>query len=186
MENSEQVAIAKDVLKHLNAKLILAEAGVWIDFGPGTDHAGTINDLIKGREFECKVCADGALFVAYMLRKYDALACRGEEELGWRSAQQIEATIGHLFSHDQMILIDVAFERGKGYYNYKMMDEDVRKAPMTEAFQNQLDRARDFCDDISHKLVRNDETGEDDDSGADARLRKIMNNIIENQGVFTP
>ena len=179
MENNEQVLLARDVIKYLDAKLIVAEPGVWIDFGPDTDRPGTINDLKNGA-FECKVCADGALFIAYMMRKYEALDCTGNEPLGWRSNVQIETTLEGLFSRDQMILIDVAFERGKGYYNYRMFGEEERKQPLTEAFQGQLDRARDLCDDIEEP------DGDGDAVGADQRLRKIMNNIIENQGVFTP
>jgi hypothetical protein len=187
METFEQayaVQLARDVLGLLETRSIIAEAGVWVDFGPAFEHAGTINEF-KKRELECKVCADGALFVACMLRRCDERRWSGSEVLGWRSNTEIEATLKDVFSRDQLILIDVAFERGHGYYTYSHFGSKDRGEPMTADFEEQLDRGRDFCEDIGHHVAE-DEYGDKIDVAADARLRKIMHNIIENQGEFKP
>lgn len=189
-EGNEQVVIAKDVLRHLDARLIVAEPGIWIDFGLDTDHPGTVDDL-KKRAFDsyCKVCADGALFVAYMLREYDRGEVSQNIKLGWRCAAEIEKALKGLFSRDQLILIDVAFEKGCGYFNYKHFSSEDRGKNLDTAFQGQLDLARDFCEAIDEEVVGNDDlkaTGVVTNLGAEKRLRKIMNNIIENNGVFTP
>lgn len=157
-QKSDAVQLAHDVLSLLEAEYIEPRPNAWVEFGSDSFSPGTIRDLVHKRE-RCRVCADGALYVAYMKRRFETE--QPEIRIGWVGYHQIQERLTPTFTEQELQLIDIAFEQGHGYFHASEADEEDGTAF----------RAREFAD-----------RGESFKS----RMVKIMNNIIENKGEFKP
>lgn len=158
----KRIAIAKDVLAQLRARKLQAKLGAWaVPAHTNINELPNDTDLAKLFESkQCMVCGVGALFVAAV----EKCGNYHISELG-PNPYRIEgdrvfdylADRKKLFSNSQLRMIEIAFERGSG----AMLPETKRERD-----------ARDFFPD---EYVP-----------AETRMRKIMQNIIDNGGTFNP
>lgn len=170
----KRVAIAKDVIAQLDAKLIKAKRGVYFENDKVDDltHRATrshwdpkiteyvppipelakleTRDAIMSASQTCSACAVGSIFVAGMLR---ADKCT----LGERGGMSEYNYANKFFTYEQLRHMETVFECGcfykEGFNRYGCGIGDATQLP---------------------------------EASADERLRWIMNNIIKNKGTFKP
>lgn len=167
----QRIELAKDVIASLEAERIISQSGCWVRVeNPGVysgfDSELAGNDEIQLQEIikdkKCQVCALGALFIE-SVRKFDNFTL-GDLSGGYSiDNDDITVYLDGLFDYDQLLLIEVAYERGSGGYDVRwdFRDEDRAVANNAVAF------GRTISDDRE-------------------RLVAIMKNIIANDGEFIP
>ncbi len=159
-KDKQRVEIAKDVLKQLDLKRLVATHGKWVDFISGGYYdykfpaESQVRSILKDKN--CGVCALGGLFVASVERA-NALVVK---EVGYDygdgtgvfnpNLTSISNYLTRFFDQDQINDIELAFEKGKG----------------------------GVTDTTLAKYYEPDVTDPED------RMRLIMNNIIDNGGTF--
>jgi hypothetical protein len=181
----KRVQIAKDVLKALDTKAFLPRNGAFVIGADGALGAiplierDTPQDLqvCEAAAFDqCRVCALGGLFVTAVQRA-DKLTVRELRKLeGYeRSYNLADPLVGlsddsvvpyleRFFDKGQLFLIEAAFEGGRGWAS--AYDVDVFDLKEDDYF-----KAKAFCGDLKTPA---------------GRMRRIMNNIIANNGTFVP
>ncbi len=175
----KRVLIAQDVIDGLIQKRILAHHGGFVVsddlqfFDEETlkkgDSTGLRELLLSGKIPPCKTCALGAMMVSCTLFNNKEKLSDFEDHfsgLGWNVAHNeiLPNEFNKFFSREQLILIEMAFEGGMGYFQ-------DRKIKINISMDNRQ-AAIDFG--LSYE-----EAGE-------PRLIGIMQNIIENKGTFKP
>ncbi len=157
----KRVLIAKDVLTMLSNKKIIAERGNFTNIiGEDNESGGTsFQNLLLGKnEVQCQCCALGGLMTSCVGYVNDMTLDETFYGLGWSKGESKAAIkLKKFFSIEQLQLIEIAFEKGEGYYSCYYPDEIEKKAAN---FTKRLDPR-----------------------GAS---RKIMKNIIDNNGTFVP
>jgi len=169
-----RIAIAKDVLKQLNAKKIIAASGTWITDSKMPDLDEYVCDLQnKGeRKFDvknyvnkvnqCEVCALGSLFVS-AVNLYNNVYISTDKNSNpqdqvWNIFTNLSSSpLKRYFSVAQLKYIEAAYEGLAGEH----IPADERSEKYAEAFY------------LAH-------------SNNNERLRGIMQNIIDNNGTFKP
>jgi len=161
----KRVAIAKDVLKHLDAQRIEADKGRY--FVPETQHiyAGKQLKDVLPKIKHCKVCALGSMFYSYV-SKYNNYIIPKYGVRGVNNQADKMRDLMDMFTRQQLNLIETAFER-------RVIEIDERSVSKTVLY-----RAMDFGE-------RKGIGGWDDDRD-DRTLRAIMDNVIKNKGTFRP
>lgn len=180
------VLVAQDVLDRLNFNQIVATPGQWVDFedeeklGEGSLQC----DILEGTN--CNCCAMGGMMIATIAFRNQVsvsdLDCFASLGIGSEKFDLSES-----FSEDQLILIEQAFECGNGWYPI-CFDLDLDSIEVYSSYNN-------FDNEDLEILERNIETDDDKENlkiikfyhkyeSDEARMRGIMENIIENKGVF--
>lgn len=171
-EKQIRIMLAKDVIASLEAERLISRSGSWVRLE--TDRCDTdyfsseiiadsdveLQELIKDKR--CEVCALGALFIEG-IRRFDNFTVEDLSDGYSIDNDDIGIYLEGIFDEDQLMLIEVAYERGHGGYNVRF----------------------DFHDDMLKQGERAVEFGlsiKDDRE----RLIAIMQNIIDNDGTFIP
>ncbi len=172
--SQRRVLVAKDVIKQINDNKIIADTGNWVTNLP-TNWIGSPSynkdeslqcRMLGDPEFSCTACALGSIMVSLVGFKNQVKTTGAGSVLSWQHLRRKSSDvigIQKLFSKKQLSMIEIAFERGSGYFQ-----KDKRKAPISAAEYN---RCRAFGDETY---------------GPHDRLIAIMKNIIKNKGEFVP
>ena len=171
-----RIAIARDVLNQLKEENIKVSCGRFLesklfsDFGiPASDQ---LNKHLKN--YKCYVCAAGACFLS-AVNNFNNFTV-GELQKHLTDYDYYIKYLLKFFSHDQVMLIEMAFELGNGLF---YLDDDIVICAFDTDFMNyvhyfserQATNAIDFGAKYTHPK---------------SRIKAIMNNIIENKGEFIP
>jgi len=160
----KRVLIAKDVIKYIKTKKMVANIGTYVDIPVPlyelTNSDVELRDFVKDKE--CHVCAVGSVFMATVNRRNKLSVGRFKamnERFAEEASRGITAYLKDIFSEEQLSLIEAAFEGDK--------------FPWTAPIDNEehLSIARNYRKSIT------------DDS---IRMIVIMKNIINNNGTFIP
>ena len=147
-----RVAVAKDVLKQLGENKIKPVRGMFVEWEGG-------RDLVLGKELQpqmdkmgnCRVCNLGALFLS-TVRLDDKFICAST----WHAGEfDVIPRLRKLFDPRQLELLELAFERGKGWASLRSVDAEGQAA--------------------SRMFPR---------AALKTRIRSCMENIIKNGGTF--
>lgn len=167
----KRMTIAADVLQQVKLKRFIPKQRVYLELrdeeakdrfravrhgAAETEECATLNNVLGGSS--CEVCGIGSLFVAAAER---TKACV-DDMAGADDDNFMRNLLKDYFDMDQLLLIEAAFE---GQY----IDADDYESYEVE--QEDIDEALDF--------TRSATT-------ANARLERIMKNIVENRGTFIP
>ena len=167
----KRVLIAEDTIAWLNTKAIKAKRGNYFK-APASGikvkgHDDKLDVALATTKKPCQVCALGGMFYS-MVRRFDKVTV-GIGDINSRlngeyfidvGVAGIFDELGRYFSHHQLAMIESAFETTDMFEwdDYDHIDEAT------------ADKAIKFALKMTPA----------------GRLRKIMNNIIENKGVFEP
>ncbi len=170
-KSQKRVAIAKDVLKYLKNGKLQAMNGTYIEAAVPGDNVTTC-ELFKKAE-TCTVCALGAIFVAGTLRDCTIV----KEDTLFTSLNE---------SHND-------------YYTNEMVPATTEASPDPDEMRTSLSKyfSEKQLETIENAFEHTDANGEGkgrtffsydevDDFSSDEKLRKIMKNIIANDGTFKP
>jgi len=173
----KRIMIATDVIKYLDAKKIVSAPGTYLlaNFARPEDMAVEDNkelDSLLKVASNCDVCALGAIFYAAVIRhdnlkigilsEFDDIA-EGDGYFGIFSSTMF-IYLKEFFPQKELCFIEAAFE-GNLVNWYDDSDEGDRD------YSGIIERCREFS--------KRFEDPED-------RMRAIMQNIIDNNGTFTP
>jgi hypothetical protein len=172
----KRIKVAKDVIAQVRAKKFVAEAGVYglfegVESTPENKQSSSLRRLAKKAK-KCTVCALGSVFVSASRVLEDQKVSiyfynenEGESDVDAFSGGDVHEALGDLFGHDQLGLIESAFEMSA--HHARWADDGYGVAVDKKV----IDRAVAFGDRY----------------GTDrGRLIGIMNNIIKNDGTFVP
>jgi len=164
--NAQAIELAKDVLEHISR--YVPKQSAWLSiYGKvkPEDLDLEFRDYVKDRS--CSACALGSLFLAYA-NLYNHIPVRTLVDTEYMEVEGyayitldihgIEKKLTTVFSHDQLILIEIAFELGVGLFQVRSDDEG---------------RVQAYNFGQQHKTPKD-------------RLVAIMENIIANDGEFKP
>jgi len=167
----KRVLIAKDTIKWLDTKAIMTKtnSNYFKMSGKGIKVKNTLRDMelgvmLKNTTNSCQVCAIGGMFYS-MVRRFDNITIDVGEHTHHNYLKRIYQSIifdelERYFSYEQLIMIESAFEM------HEMHNPD------------------DWDVDSHEKFIAASKFAISDKKSPAARLRKIMNNIIQNDGVF--
>jgi hypothetical protein len=175
-KKERRIAVAKDVIKHLNLGHI--DSGSYLESVEVSEKADIdkVNNIVDSKTLQanidslartCKVCALGACFISY-IRLYDSVdpsSCvknfyNGERKYAYADYEDIIDDLKTIFNDKDLIYIESAFERSD-------MGDCLSCEYSLVAVQDAIDFGRKYSDPKK-------------------RLRAIMKNIIDNDGTFTP
>lgn len=167
MSADYRVKIAEDVIASIKASKLIPDTGNWVyvkltDEKPETQ----LQDIVNNKS--CTVCALGALFVEAVRIKDELLV----QELSYGntcnslSLRDVQAYLKDIFTHEQLMLIEMAYEYNHG--NYHPTDLESDKVDMG---------LRAVAFGLKYNLR---------DSSNEERMIAIMQNIIDNNGEFIP
>lgn len=162
----KRVLIAKDVLAQLKAGKYAADPGNWATVkAPSSDieKSTEVCTIIDDPRSECSCCALGALMLSEIRLNDNLKVGKVDEDAIYNGEVQIDHNgagdrLNRYFSDKQLRLMEIAFEQGGGSCQARTEEEF---------------RAEKKYDDDRHE-------------DADARLVKIMKNVVKNGGTFKP
>jgi hypothetical protein len=171
----KRVLIAKDVINLIESKKIIPTSGEWVspDYSNYNDHDYDAmqkhsfqKTFLEGSVKKCECCALGSMMVSCTLFKNKVkMAQLDDGAMDYPTIQNHRSQdfmgFRNIFSHDQCMLIEIAFEQGKGYFF----------TPETEDPNDINSRAIKFG-----KKYRSNKS----------RLLAIMKNVVKNKGTFKP
>lgn len=164
----KRVAIAQEVLARLAADKFHARRGWFYLWRSDVPTAGDLNKEMQpvAERATCTVCALGGLFMSAVIKgNNQTLTYSLAGDVASGDACGFSPMINKLkeyFSQDQIILIEMAFERGGGYYAGEL---DAEQFP--EGWEEAQGFGQAWIDDRT-------------------RMEAIMRNIIANNGTFLP
>jgi len=174
----KRVLIAKDTIKWLNSNNIEAKSGEYFLAPSMGIKIKSLNDKLGAAlartKKSCKVCALGGMFYS-MVRRFDKVTVgRGDitnrclgDYLTFVESSVVFSELGKYFPHHQLAMIESAFEM------IDMIDWEDH------------DHIGDAEVDRSILFAQKPDYSGDGKSPA-SRLRMIMENVVENNGVFKP
>lgn len=183
--SQKRVMIAKDVLAQIKAKRYVARSGTWAQptfrenfFNTEQTGNESIQQLFASKEIEsCDVCAIGGLFMSCTnlnnhttYKQFNDESDEIGELIAYGDAYEtgISNGLDLFFSKNQLILIEIYFENGEGYFSI-----DNETVNTGSRFYKSID--------FDHVKSFNDKYQDNDD-----RLKAIMKNVVENDGTFVP
>jgi hypothetical protein len=176
-----RVQIAKDVIAQLDDKRAIASPGAYLKFIDNIfmpeDRRTELQDVIKDKR--CEVCAVGALFVSAIDQydNYNVENCKntyGGLIIGVYGFSMF-SYLKKYFSAIQLSMIESAFEgvsTSTAISNDIKYDEYGEPSSESKALMAKIDMAVDSYEASIFP--------------AEGRMRAIMNNIINNNGMFIP
>lgn len=196
----QRIQLAKDVLASLDEELLVANVGYYFKRIPELEEVADLNfqaalQELAEREVPCEVCARGALF-ACRVRGYDHFRedQTVAEVLNARSRKPVEAVrdtetneaLAGIFSKPQLDLIENTFEaylvnRPECLEVELLEERDVSRCAGIEAY---YEAARTFRGEEDGEIIPLRLEPEAFLASADERLRRIMENILANDGIF--
>lgn len=166
-----RVAVAKDVIKSL--KLVKVTRGTWVNFHGNLEveaahFKGDSKKIANAIKKNCEVCGIGACFLSLV-----ALDNKFEFDTFHIPQEAMFDRLKQVFSKEQIILIENAFERGTGGFSdeYSAFDQIGMSELTFKRLEKKREQAIAFGE--AHVVSVN-------------RLRAIMKNIIANEGTFKP
>lgn len=174
-----RILIAQDVLDQLKAEKITACCGQWADIYLPKEVAvnSQICSILETEGVSCEACALGAMTLSE-IRQMDNLTVNDVLKRSDATAyyislphDDVEKRLEDYFEKYQLVLIELAFERGDGAY---LIDEGLDKDNYDEGCIVWT-QERSAAVDFGHRY----------DNNAD-RLIMIMTNIVKNNGTFVP
>lgn len=166
----KRVMIAQDVLAQIKARRYEPAIGNWVDFSTGVNRGSGVclQEAFETKAIDtCKVCGVGSLIMSAINCGNSVTENEDDPEFGYASngtlrrlsydsIGKVSSSLEKYFSKDQIRLIELAFELGGGYF-FTEEEIDVRAVKFGKKY-----------------------------TSAKGRLKAIMENIIANQGKFTP
>lgn len=160
----QRVMIASDALARIEVGTFTPQSGTYLEFRgfpPFEGATASINPGKVGAKHGCTVCALGACFVASFERCPKqvtmSLSSRGESTLAEITDAAIKRELQGIFSSEQLSLMETAFECDSAFS--ETGDSEISSTAAAFGSQFKSDKAR---------------------------LRAILENIIENCGEFIP
>jgi len=165
----QRVLVAQDVLAQIKAKRYLASPGTWtipeyVIPDENLTEGDSVQKLFATQAIKtCNVCAIGGLFMSCTNLNNNTTVAELDEvcELGDAleySDEKLSNGLNRIFTRKQLILIENYFENADGFY----------ADAATDAMTNHIH--------LFNEKYPNPQ----------ARLKEIMNNIVENNGTFVP
>lgn len=177
--NEKRVRIAQDVIARIKSHELIAKPKVWVSFLENEKTFGgyyrdeSLQTVLEIENPICNVCAIGGMIVSTIANSnnfevgevssynnYDLDGEEPQEEKCIPFSTGKKVLLG-IFSGEQLILIEEAFELGNGHVKFYLCDEVDNKT---------MSKAREF--------------GKRYDNPTD-RMLAIMENIVANNGEFT-
>lgn len=119
----KRVIIAKDILLQLASKRLQASTGIWLDakLDVAADRQKEeAQDIILDAK-SCNACALGSIFLSTLEHankfKFNSFNYKNISQKAEIHYQQFREYLLGFFEHDQLIAIELAFERGAGWYS---------------------------------------------------------------------
>jgi hypothetical protein len=167
----QRVAVAKDVIKQINAQFLIAKKGVYLQAGIKAEEIDPsvkldkFFDELKTKGQPCTVCGIGACFVSLVnlgnsvnaKSSFSDISCN---DISGINDDFMRPKLRKVFTPRQLTLIECAFERESHF------GDDYADVPY---------KTKDEACDFGY-LYPN----------ASDRLIAIMQNIIDNEGFFRP
>lgn len=200
-DKKRRIAIAEDVLLQLENGRYVARQRAYLRSpeplagGPDADLKTTFDALFAKPEADCETCAIGAAYVSavrlYDEEKHSSLSSFGRSEDGRFQFYGVETVdwpstmhelLGRWFSHEQLYLIEVAFEGGA---------DVLEECDMPPAFREELEEMRN-CDNACADPSDLPEVAaainflHPDVSSLRESMRRIWKNVLDNGGEFKP
>jgi hypothetical protein len=172
---SKRIAIAKDVIERVNKKFYLSTQGYFCESVSeklrNFPLDKSVRELILDKRIgKCEVCALGATLLSCIAlnNKVTVQDFYNESDIGENISFGIKfhSNLDKIFSKKQLILIEVAFEMGGGYFNVNYDNTQLKLIP-----KSYISKAIAFGKKFKT---------------LEQRLLGIMNNIVENNGQFKP
>ena len=172
----QRISIAKDVIKHLDSKRIVAQGGTYFAITPAAnaEPGVELQGILLADTVPCHACALGGMFYASVVKADQCTLpeplIEGEEiEL---SHTIIRKNLSKYFSDKQMAFIESAFEESEMNYGQTKASEKAV-----------IQASKFFSDDKGLAAIRG--RGINRYQRQDSyKLRKIMKNVIKNKGTF--
>lgn len=193
------VLIAKDVLNQISKKFIVPRHDMFVDINHAflednssvwvTTKDQSVRNLLLSPDAteSCDCCALGSLAISCTLfnnntkiadikRDFDGIGSVVEKGGKFKNG------LHKIFSREQLILIELAFERGEGWFTIHYTDEEWKNSP---EFLEEIEvKAEEFK--LEPEQVKNALKFNKNIDDATKRLQRIMKNIIKNNGTFIP
>lgn len=177
-----KLAIIQDALEQLNLFNYHARAGtvVGLPYGVNRSNPSAQEELTRARKEHsvCRVCARGALLLSKIYKENEFATsaldlCKGAVNMDGIT----DRTLSELFSIEQLALIEEAFEFDE--YEVSEYPNGMNKDILNE---NEVKAAHLFS------VVFNEYDEDEDEVNVDdaAKLRAILTNMLENDGIFKP
>jgi hypothetical protein len=174
----KRVVIAKDVIKQINAKQLIAKPGWYIslDMSDFTSSMSIKDNYSKIKE--CRVCALGACLMA--TTKFANVLNFSDigRDIHSLDNDNVKKVFSEIFSPDQLLLIEQAFE-GVSRTASRFANKVLKQSQLSGIME---DRCDTFFKKNGGRMFDQKKT----DKSADDRLKAIMRNIVENNGTFQP
>ena len=166
----KRVVIAQDVLDQLEARRLIPTYGTYLSpgdkvehdyfdsYGDHYDEDREVSEALDGAK--CEVCGIGSLFIAAVDR---ANGCTVGDLGSPNSDSAMRNYLSDWFADDQLSMIEAAFEG-------RFIDWSAGDSGLHE-----------YSPEIRQAIAFTRRT-----TSPTARIKKIMNNIIENKGTFKP
>jgi ribosomal protein S27AE len=170
----KRVALAKDVITQIKAKLISAKTGNYISLDYidyYIDFDSQFNKAVKEKKLTCQTCAKGALLACHVLKNNHMTirdASRAQDE-------DVKPRLKRIFGKGQLDLIEAAFEKAVICDDLKVLEGESNR---TDQFGNYYN----IPTELGKKAIAFGKKYRD----ANKRLIAIMENIITNRGTFIP
>lgn len=174
----QRVAVAKDVIKQLNDKFLIASEGTYFILRSEFEDVISVKDVkldevlksAKEKGATCSVCGIGACFASLVnigdnvlaSEAFNTFSLVGNEDI---KDHRMRPLLRKVFPSEQLSLIECAFEMSSGF------DDDDDIVSDDDELDEKKTKAKKFG-----KRYKNDKN----------RLKAIMENIIKNKGTFKP
>lgn len=198
---AKRVAIAKDVLKWLDGRKLVAHSGAYLGIGPAgylkdrktwTDLDAVAGRLVIDTEtvngHQCVACAVGGLFAVAVENGECGGSVRPaipEQQNGRISGNVMREKLGAFFDLDQLILIEAAFERGSHVFPDDMTQSEAWTKVGGEPGYHTAPYGSLLKQAVQFGLLSVESIG-DSHLKDEAAMRAVMKNIIANKGTFVP
>jgi len=192
----QRILIASDVIQRIKSHHYEATCGDWvevIDYSGPED--GNLREELAKDNVICDVCALGGVMlscVSFVNNVFIDHSGFYIEELQFIDIIEDSSNSGNqifnYFSIQQLAMIEIAYELGCGYYQWDFdLTKDGKYTGLTMRAEDEMEyplnmKAKEYIDSTIFDKCKNFAIGE----SPKERLLKIMNNIIDNNGTFTP
>lgn len=178
----KRVLIAQDVIDRINLKQYKASNGNWLSVYEAENYKEQFQTAVIENKVTCQCCALGGLMASCVVFKNDLTVEQTEYKSDYCdifASEDDVIGIKGIFETKQLELIELAFEKGKGFYKLdsKENKEDVESGWLDERQIINLKKKPKAKDAIAFgKRFRSPKQ----------RLLAIMENIVKNKGEFKP
>lgn len=166
----KRVEIAKDVIAQVKANKYKGRCGEYINAEDLDNYLNgeyvSLQPILLEKDYTCEVCAKGGLFLS-TVRKRNKFEVSDLYDLP-NNSYQIVSELEDIFTENQLDLIECAFE---GRLVMGSCNDNITLSDISDEPTKLAEKAFEFY----HKYTNDND-----------RLIAIMQNIIDNKGVFKP